>query len=447
MNKTQLSELAGWVQGHVHGSDASFNAVNIDSRTLAPGQLFWALRGLQFDGHDFIKMAEQKGAVACVVDKPIDTALPSLIVSDTHQALGVAATYYRQQFHIPVIAITGSCGKTTTKALLASILGLIGPTLYPEQSFNNDIGLPLTLLRLEAEHQFAVLELGTNHPGEIATITAIAQPTIAGITNIGPVHLEGFGSIEAIAQEKRSIFNGLVPQGTAIINVDEPLISEHTSNIQAGRFITFGLHKPAQISAQDLKLDSEGKLSFILVCPHGKGLVNLQLLGLHNINNALFSAAAAYALDVPFETIVQGLETSEPVNKRMNRLQGHNGSVIINDSYNANPTALFAAIDLLANYHGKKVLVLADMGELGQDAADYHKQVGLKAKAAGLDALYTTGTLSEQASLAFGKAAKHYQDRNLLIADLKLQLRSNVTVLVKGSNSQKMWEVANALID
>ncbi len=447
MIKTKLSELAKQINGTLHGSDLDFTAISTDTRTLEAGQLFWVIRGPQFDAHQFIEQAQAKGAIASVVDHAIETTQPFIVVKDTRHALGEFAKHHRQRFNLPVIAVTGSCGKTTTKALMSSIFSLAGSTLCPEQSFNNEIGLPLTLLRLNEMHHYAILELGSNHPGEIAVLTAIAQPLLAGITNIAPVHVEGFGDLQGIAREKRSIFQGLDPSGIAIINIDEPLITDHLTLLPSQKKITFGLHSSAQITAKEVSLDIEGQLQFCLITPQDQGKVKLKLLGEHNLNNALFAAAAAYALEIPFKTIIQGLEDCNPVGKRLNRLKGLHDSVIINDGYNANPTAIIAAINLLAGYRGRRILVLADMAELGPQAKHYHYQVGEAALNAGIDMLYTLGELSEYAAQGFGSAARHYRDRQRLIVDLKSELQKDVTVLVKGSKPQRMWEIAEALLN
>jgi len=442
----KLSTAAKWLGTPPVTHDVEFCTVSIDTRSLQPNDLFVAITGANFDGHDFIGEATEKGACAVITDRPVVTPLPQLQVVDTAQALGLLAQHHRAQFTIPIIGITGSCGKTSTRALLASILSLHALTLCSERSFNNHIGLPLTLLRLNADHHYAVVEMGTNHVGEIAYLTQLAKPTIALITNAAAAHLEGLTSVEGVARAKGEIFQGLSPQGTAILNADDPYFSYWQTLIQpTQRLLHFSLTKPADVYAQNMTITA-GKLCFTLITPQGETTIVLPLLGRHNVANALAAATAAYAVDIPLTTIKKGLEQADAVSKRLNIHRLKNGIQVIDDSYNANPLSVQAAIFTLAEQSGNTCLVLGDMKELGPEALRYHAEVGQLAKEKGIDQLYTYGELSQAASAAFGVTAKHFNDQAALITYLQQSLTAPVTVLIKGSFSMRMDKVTQALL-
>lgn len=421
--------------------DIDISHVKIDSRILQPGDLFVAIRGENYDGHTFIEEAKKKGAVAAIVSKPIQTTLPLIQVDDTLFALGQIAKYWRDKFTLPVVALTGSCGKTTTKTILANILAHCAPTLSTQGTLNNDIGVPLTLLNLTDKDQYAVIELGANHAGEIAYTAALASPQIGLITNIAPVHLEGFGSIDGVAHAKSEIYQALPPNGIAILNHDEPYYEKFKMLMAAHKSYTFGINRPSHVMATQIENLENGLSRFNL--HYGKEIhsVTLPLLGQHNIMNALAAACVAYALEVPLKKTIQGIETVAPPSKRMNRYQTFNDGLLIDDTYNANPTAFFAAIDFLAQHSGRKILVVGDMGELGPEAEYYHAQVGEHAQLKGIDHLYSVGILSAHATYAFGENAQHFENKNDLIAHLKKNLTSGDIVLVKGSRSAKMEDV------
>ncbi len=423
-----------------------FTGISIDSRTLQAGHLFIAIRGTRFDGHAYLAQAIQQGARAAVVDHPIETTLPLIIVPNTTHALGVIAQAWRQQFSLPVVALTGSCGKTTTKSILAHILEQIAPTLSTQGTLNNEIGVPLTLLQLTQQHQFAVIELGTNHPGEIAYIAGLTQPNIALITNITPVHLAGFGSLAGIAAEKSTLYNALSKNGIAILNQADAFFSEFKQQNSQRTCLSFGLHPHNDVYATHCHTTTAGFPAFTLHYRQETGDVVLPLLGQHNILNALAAACAALALSIPFTAVQTGLCTVKAVNKRMNKRTTFNGVTLIDDTYNANPTAFLAAIDFLLQQKGKKILVVGDMGELGPDAAFYHAQLGQQAKEKGVDYLFAVGELSSHTVEAFGENAKHFLDKPSLIRYLRQMMNPEHILLVKGSRSAKMEEVVEGLL-
>lgn len=422
-----------------------FQPVSIDTRTLQPGDLFVALVGDNFDGHKFVKIAEAQGACAAVVEKDVNCDIPLIKVPNTFYAFGELAAMRRQQVDIPIIALTGSCGKTTTKTMLASILSLCGKTLATEKNLNNNVGVPLTLLKLMPEHQYAVIEAGANQPDEIEYAAKIIRPDIAIITNVAPVHLEGFGSIDNVANIKADLLRFLKDDGTAVLNADDHYY-DYWRNIVVGKeVLKFGIEKSADIMAYDLKLDSQGLPSFTLQTPTANTEVILPVFGLHNVMNALAAAAAAYKLDIDIETIKQGLETMQPVAGRLIKKTGKKSSIILDDSYNANPRSMLMSMQVLIAYPGKKILVVGDMAELGKDAERYHYELGATAKELGIDLMYAVGELTPIAIEAFGSGGYHFGDREELKAALQEQQHADVVFLVKGSKINRMWEMVEAL--
>lgn len=443
----KLSQAANTTNGHLIGCDVEFNFVSTDTRQIKPGSLFIALKGPHFDGHDFIRNAVEKGAVAALVNHKIDhSPVPLIQVNDTHSALGQLAHYHRQQFSIPVIAITGSCGKTTTKAFIAAILNECGETLATEGTLNNDIGVPLTLFRLTPEHQYAVIEMGTNHFGEISYITQIAQPTVAMIINAAPAHLEGFIDVQGVARAKGEIFCGLKQNGIAIINADDDYANYWQSLIKTHKIIRFGIKSPAQIHAKQVVLDTKGRAQFILCTPDGEIDVHLAVLGMHNVMNALAAASAAWAVGAPLAAISRGLESTLAVNKRLVEQKGYNSALIIDDTYNANPLSFQAALEILAQKQGKKILVFGDMGELGESTEYYHRKLGENARLLQIDQLYGYGNYSQLTVESFGMNAHHYCDQNKLILAVRAQMDEGVTLLVKGSRAMQMEHIVEALL-
>ena len=441
-----LHFLQTFFQHPLSPTDISFTSISTDSRSLQPGALFIALSGTNFDGHDYIAKAIAKGAAALIIQKPYPNAtIPTFLVDDTYKALGKIAAAWRAQFSCPIIALTGSCGKTTTKTLIANILAKSGPTLSTQGTLNNHIGVPLTLLQLTHDHHYAVIELGANHPGEIEYLTKITNPTHALITNAGPVHLEGFGSLAGVARAKGEIYANLSPQSVAILNLDDAFAKDWQKIIDKHPTLTFGLTDQAQVSARHIHLNLQGQSEFTLVTAQKEILISLPLLGLHNISNALAAAASAVALGLPLILIKQGLAVSNAVTKRLTLCQAYNGGLIIDDTYNANPAAFKAAIQTLMHFPGKKILVMGDMAELGEDTVFYHEQLGKDAHKAGIEILFATGPLSAHAVKSFGENAFHFENKQQLIQSLKEKLTQDAVILVKGSRSAKMEDIVENL--
>jgi UDP-N-acetylmuramoyl-tripeptide--D-alanyl-D-alanine ligase len=447
-----LSAAANAVQASLVGKDATFSSVGTDSRSVSKGQLFVALKGDNFDGHDFSAQAIAQGAAAVLVSHMESGVEPALVVNDTCLALGELAAYWRSKFDIPVAAITGSNGKTTVKEMLASILREAFKTAgnQPEQvlatagNLNNHIGLPLTLLKLTGQHRYAVIEMGMNHTGEIGYLTKIAKPTVAVINNAGSAHIGELGSFEAIASAKGEIFEGLASNGTAVINADDAFATVWIALAGNHKIITFGLENTADVSATYELQASMSKLEIHTL----QGLVSVQLPtpGKHNVMNALAATAAALSMGVPLDMVAAGLESYAGVKGRLQPLIGLNGALVIDDTYNANPMSMKVAIDVLVAKSGKKLLVLGDMGELGENSAELHEEIGRYAKAAGVDALFTLGTLSVDMVSAFGAGANHYETPQALTSDLITQMAPDTNVLVKGSRFMAMERVVNQIV-
>lgn len=448
MIQMRLSEAAEALQVGLRGDDVEFTSCGTDTRTLSKGALFIALRGANFDGHDFVDQAIQSGAVAAMVEQDYnDKTLPILIVKNTRGAMGKLASAWRDKFELPVIAVTGSNGKTTVKEMLASILSRQAPVLSTQGNFNNDIGVPLTLFGLDAGHKFAVIEMGANHVGEIAGLTAITKPNVALITLCSPAHIEGFGSVAGVAEAKAEIFSGLLPNGTAIINIDDEYAPYWREKAGDWKQLSFGLNKIADVSAKDIKLDHHlGSSEFVLTTANGEIAIKLNLLGLHNVKNALAACACCIAIDIPLPLIRDGLQSMQAVKGRMQSKAGLRNSRIIDDTYNANPASLDAAIEAVCGASNRCWLVLGDMGELGEAAPASHQQAGAYARAAGIERIYALGELSKHAVRAFGKGARHFNNRESLIEAIKTELEDGLTVLVKGSRAMAMEHVVQALV-
>ncbi|MDG9857895.1 UDP-N-acetylmuramoyl-tripeptide--D-alanyl-D-alanine ligase [Pseudomonas nitroreducens] len=440
-----LNEVAGALQGRVVGADVTFAAVSTDSRAIEPGQLFIALTGPRFDGHDYLADVAAKGAVAALVEREVAGApLSQLVVKDTRIALGQLGALNRAAFTGRVAAVTGSSGKTTVKEMLASILRTQGDVLATRGNLNNDLGAPLTLLQLAPEHQSAVIELGANRVGEIAYTVALTRPQVAIITNAGTAHVGEFGGQDKIVLAKGEILEGLAADGVAILNRDDKAFDTWQARADGRRVSSFGLHDVrADFHASDVKRDARGCPGFTLQGPAGEAAVQLNLLGEHNVTNALAAAAAAHALGVPLVGIVSGLHNLQPVKGRAVAQLATNGMRVIDDSYNANPASICAAIDILAGFSGRTVLVLGDMGELGAWAESSHREVGTYAIGK-VAALYAVGPLMSHAVQAFGSAGRHFADQASLIQALAEEA-STTTILIKGSRSAAMDKVVAAL--
>jgi len=443
----RLSDLTKPLNASLEGSDANFDSVSIDARTVQAGGLFVALPGSRVDGHDFIAQARARGAAAALVERPVEDPLPQLVVHDCAYALGQLGALNRAAFTGPLVAITGSSGKTTVKEMLASILGECGRVLATRGNLNNELGVPLTLLELAPEHQYAVVEMGAAAKGDIAYSMRLASPSVSVLTNAGTAHLGRFGSEQAIAEAKGEIFAGLERDGQGVINLDSPWFESWYQTLGERRKHVFSTrNSTAELRAEGVTLDDSGCARFTLVSPFGETTVQLQVAGAHNVANALAAAGAAQALGISLDAIGRGLAKLQPMAGRGKRLAGENGAVIIDDSYNANPASVRAAIDLLASLPGQRLLVLGDMGELGASEEQAHAQVGAYAKAQGLDGLYVTGRLSALAATEFGEGGEVFADRAALAAALRTRLDPQTRVLVKGSRSAGMEEVVAALV-
>lgn len=440
---TRLTQAAAWLAAERTGADVEFHGVSTDTRSLPAGALFIALRGPRFDAHDYVAEAAARGAVALLVERAVDSPLPQLIVRDTRLALGRLAAAWRLHCNTPLVAITGSNGKTTVKEMSRAIFAQSGAVLATEGNLNNDIGVPLTLLRLTPQHRHAVIEMGANHAGEIAYLSDLAQPDAAVITNAGPAHLEGFGSVEGVARAKGEIYRGLRENGVAVINADDAFADLWRGMAGTQRQLCFGMAPEATVTA---RWQPEGCGSRLwLQTPVGEAELLLPVPGRHNVMNALAAAALALALDLSLEAIRRGLEGMQGVAGRLARRAAFNGAQLIDDSYNANPASMRAAIDVLAACAAPRILVVGDMGELGANAMQLHREVGAYARSAGIDALYATGPLSLATVEGFGMRAQHFADCAALAAALRKVLTVDSTVLVKGSRSARMERVVEAL--
>ena len=443
MMALQLSRAAEVLDGELQGPDVRFEGVSTDSRSVEPGNLFVALVGERFDGHEYLAQAAGRGAAAAAVCREVPAELPLVRVADTRRALGRLAAFWRRRFEIPLVAVTGSNGKTTVKEMTAAILGAGREVLATRGNLNNDIGVPLTLFRLDERHRAAVIEMGANHPGEIAWLTTIAAPTVAVITNAGPAHLEGFGSLEGVAEAKGEIYSGLRPGGTAVVNADDAFADLWRSLAAPRDVLTFGLDRPADLSADWRPAGGGSRLS--LRTPWGYAELELPLPGRHNVINALAASAAALAAGASLDEVVQGLGGMRAVSGRLQFLAGIAGARIIDDTYNANPASLGAALEVLAATPGEHWLVLGDMGELGPGAAELHAEAGRQAAASGVSRLFTLGELAGEAARAFDGHARAYQDREALLGDLREAMHGDLVILVKGSRRMRMEQVVEAL--
>ncbi len=461
MSWLTLTDIARITKGTLHNVDVAdvaidvmINSVSIDSRKVTSDSLFIAIKGERFDAHNFVAdLADKAGAA--LVSQRIDCTLPQVVVKDTKQALADLAAGWRKQYVNPVIGLTGSNGKTTLKEMVAAILAQKGHVLATDGNFNNDIGMPLTLLRIREDHDYAVIEMGANHFHEIDFLTHIAKPTIAVINNAGSAHLEGFGDIEGVAKAKGEIFSGLDDTGVAIINADDDYAAYWSSLNKQRQTITFGLTKPADVSGHYVAGEK------LHICCNTTNITNtenttkntidvaLQLPGRHNAMNALAATAVVTALGVDLATVKQGLEALTSVGGRLAAVEVREGFHLIDDTYNANPASASAAIDVLATRSGVRILVFGDMGELGENAIVMHKAVGEQAKQAGLDYLFSLGAMSAEACAVFGQPENARDALDTLVVALQQQLEQHhtkdVTILVKGSRSMTMEKIVSAL--
>jgi len=436
------AEAAALMNGRLSGSEARFTAVSTDSRNIGRGELFVALRGERFDGHEFLAGAAARGAAAAVIDRNYAGAfpLPVVIVDDTKRALGELARRWRERFSPALIAVTGSNGKTTVKEMVAAILrhhAGEASVLATSGNLNNDIGVPLTLLRLRAEHRWCAIELGMNHRGEIAYLAALAAPTVALVNNAQREHLEFMGSVDEVAAENASVYDALPANGVAVVNADDAHAAYFRNGAGKRRVVDFGLGAAAVTGGYTLKeLSSDLRLR----TPDGEAAATLAIPGLHNVRNALAAAACAHAAGIGVASIAAGLSAFRPYTGRLQVKQAKDGSTVIDDSYNANPDSVRAAIDVLVSCPAPTVLVLGDMGEVGTQGPEFHREIGAYARSRGVTELLALGDASTHAVAAFGKGAKHFND----VAELVPAIHGR-TVLVKGSRFMKMERVVAAL--
>lgn len=447
--KTSLSEIQTWVPGSQVQGAADFDSVSTDTRTVGEGSLFVALKGENFDAHDFLSDVSGKGVAAVVAERlPDGFSLPALLVKDSRLALGEMARHWRSRFDLPVIGVTGSNGKTTVKEMIATILR----TAYGDcflattGNLNNDIGVPQTLFRLDASHKAAVVELGMNHPGEIAYLAAIAKPTVGLVNNAQREHQEFMVSVEAVAKENGSVIRALPADGVAVFPAGDAfsaLWEEYAQETGTRKILTFGFEAGASVKGQ-----YDAGSSRLDIHIGGKAVpVQLAVIGRHNAHNALAAAACCHAIGIESGVIAQGLESFLPVNGRLQRKLAANGARLIDDTYNANPDSVLAAIDVLAQMDSPRVLVLGDMGEVGNEGVRFHKEIGAYAQEKGIDHFFVLGELVRHAARAYGEKARHFEDVVPLTASLREVALPSATVLVKGSRFMKMERVVNNLVE
>ncbi len=444
-----LSDFARDLQIELQGADRPVQRVTTDSRSLQPGDLFVALSGERHDGHDYVLQAMTAGAAGALVSRRQAVDLPQLCVPDTLLGLQAVAAAWRARLSLPVVAVTGSNGKTTTKQLLRSVLAVRGPVLATRGNLNNHIGVPLTLLELRPDHRSAVVEMGANHAGEIARLTELTRPDVGVVTQAGDAHLEGFGSRDGVAQAKGELFAGM-RGGIAVINGDDlyaPLWQQLARNSAQLRF---GLQDQVDVQALHLQAFASNDVAgtqFVLRTPDARVTVRLPLPGRHNVMNALAAAACAVALGIDATEIAAGLERVEAAEGRLGWKTTREGARLLDDSYNANPSSLRAGMELLAAQPGERWLVLGGMAELGGNAAQLHLEAGRAARQLGIDRLYALGPLAAEAARGFGEHGAAFDEVAALVAALKPLLNPTTTLLVKGSRSARMERVVQALTD
>jgi UDP-N-acetylmuramoyl-tripeptide--D-alanyl-D-alanine ligase len=428
-----LAAVAREVEGRLVGADQAFGVVTTDTRTLSPGALFVAIPGDRFDGNDFVGEASAKGAAGALVSRLASSPVAQIEVRDSRRALGAMARAWRASFSIPVVAVTGSSGKTTVKELIAAILSVSRSVCVTQGNLNNDIGVPLTLMRLTAEHDAAVIELGANHAGEIDYLAGLAQPTVGVITNAAAAHLEGFGSLRGVCVAKGELLDHLPRAGTAVLNADDQFRNDWVARSRCEFTVTFGFAPSADCRVLGEPSYMATGSEFRVRLPDGEEAdVWLPLLGRQNIANALAAAAAAQAIGTGVDDIVAGLSRATPVRGRLRAVPGQKGATIIDDSYNANPSSVRAALDYLAALSGRRILVLGNMAELGPQAPALHKEIGEYARGR-CDLLLAIGDLASEAAAAFGADGRRVADIAAARDALEPLLGSGVTVLVKGS--------------
>lgn len=450
MIATRLSEISSHLDGRLIGEDQIISSLFTDSRQQNKKGLFLALKGPHFDAHRFVTDVAESGADAVLVDHQCNTNKPQVIVKNTRMALAEIARLNRIKSSAKYIAITGSCGKTTVKEMVASILQLSGKTFATQGNFNNDIGVPLTLLEFDESIEFGVVELGANHAGEVAYTADITRPDVALVNNVSAAHLEGFGSLQGVATAKREIYTSLSEQGTAVINEDDDF-SDYFEQIIKSKILTYSVNKNADVMAKNIQLNENQLPTFDLHFENEKVEVNLSVVGLHNIANALAAASCAIAVGISLKQIAKGLQVTPLVSGRLIVKQLISGCRVIDDSYNANVASMKAAIDLLKNYPAPTILVLGDMAELGEHGRQCHEEIGQYAKESNIEKLFSCGVLTQFSQAAFNDQTnitnRHFNQQHELIKILTKEAKSGTTILIKGSRSAHMENVVKALIE
>lgn len=445
MRSMSLAELQAPLQATLTGADVLFSGVTTDSRAVKPGDLFVALRGENFDGHDFLEEVAAKGAVAALVSRTTDSSLPSLQVADTQRALGKLGAFNRSLYEGTVVAITGSSGKTTVKNMVHAVLAQRGTTLATIGNLNNEIGVPLTLLRLEPGVEFAVVEMGAGKGGDIQWLCELGRPTVSVLVNAGTAHLEGFGSVEGIAAGKGEIFEDLGSDGFAIVNADQPWAAAWRERAAPATVLDFGLLAPAALTARNIEPLGVNGIGFTAVTPAGETAIRLALPGVHNVANALAAAAVGLACGLELAEICVGLESARATSGRLEVAVAADGATFIDDCYNANPGSVKAAIDMLAACTGRRTIILGAMLELGDRSEELHREIGAYAREAGLDGFCGVGAQLRTAVEAFGEGARWFADRDAAAAALRDEFAANDTVLLKGSRGARMELLLSAL--
>ncbi len=446
MRALSLEELVQPLSAQLRGGDASISSVFTDSRRPQQGGLFVALRGENFDGHDYLSTVAEAGAAAALVSERGPAALPQLVVDDTLLGLGRLAAYNRDLYRSPLVAITGSAGKTTAKNLIHAVLAQRGETLATEGNLNNEIGVPLTLLRLRPEHRFAVVEMGAAKRGDIAYLCELGRPTVSVLLNAVEAHLEGFGSLEGVAQTKGEIFDALGPGDTAVINADQPWAEQWRQRAGAARIMDFSLEGKATVCARGVKAGGLAGCSFTVETGASSFPVRLQLAGRHNVANALAATAVGLACGLEPEEISAGLASVAPTPGRLSSHTSPGGALVVDDCYNANPASVRAAIDLLAGSEGRRILILGAMRELGETSEQLHREIGEYAASAGLDAFWGVGEELREAVAAFGAAGRWFADCAAAGDAAAAEFGAGDTVLIKGSRGARMERVLHALV-
>ncbi|MCU7555526.1 UDP-N-acetylmuramoyl-tripeptide--D-alanyl-D-alanine ligase [Alteromonas sp. ASW11-19] len=450
MITTTLSWIAEKIGGKLEGEDLTVADVSTDTRAMTEGAVYLALNGANFNGHKFVAQAVAAGAAAIIASEPVSTNVPVIYVNDTKEALGQLGAAVKAEVAPKTVAITGSSGKTTVKEMSAAILERRGSVLATAGNFNNEIGVPLTLLRLQPEHEFAVIELGANHLGEIAYTTSLVKPDVATIVNAAASHLEGFGSLLGVARAKSEIFKGLAEQGVAIVNEDSQFAEFWKGKLKHREVLTFAPDQThtADFTAEDIIVGLDGCAAFQMATPQGEVAIQLTIPGLHNVGNALVAAALCMQVGATLEDIRDGLAGMQQVSGRLNVKMLTSQIRLLDDTYNANVASVNAAIDTLATFSGLRVMVLGDMAELGEKARYYHEKVGDYAQQQGIHYLFTVGVLSQSASSVFGNNGQHFSDIEALMAEMENRLlheQRDISILVKGSRSSRMERVVAAI--